>query len=174
MRIAPRRKWLASLVLVGVAWGLVGCSGQPQMTEETPSATADEYAHARAVAQCLQESGWGVDFDESDGSYGVKDGIPEAQAGQYEADRVACEEKFPQEQGPALEDWTAEQWSELYAREQQTAECLRNEGYDVPEIPSEQTYIDRYKNGDPWLAYAFLPVVGESEWKRLNDACPQP
>lgn len=172
-----RGRALAGLAALTTLAAIAGCGsaetrGAPAPGAETTT-TTDRFAPQRAVASCLRESGWAVDFSESDGSYEVA-GVPEAQASQLQADELACGEEFLPE-AVGVSEVTPEQWTQMYAAELEVAECLRGEGYDVPEAPTEQAFVDSYVSGtgEPWSPYASVPALGDSEWNRLNTACPQ-
>lgn len=171
------RRLLAGLVALTTLATVVGCGNGETQSAPAPGAanttTADRFAPQRAVASCLRESGWAVDFSESDGSYEVA-GIPEAQASQLQADELACGEEFLPE-AVGVSDVTPEQWTQMYKAELEVAECLRQEGYGVPEAPTEQAFVDSYVSGtgEPWSPYASVPALGDSEWNRLNKTCPQ-
>lgn len=172
-----RRRLLAGLVAVTTLATITGCGGEGTPASPTPGAAtttaADRFAPQRAVATCLRENGWAVDFSESDGSYEVT-GIPEAQASQLQTDELACGEEFLPEAVGASEV-TPEQWTQMYTAELEVAECLRDEGYAVPEAPTEQAFVDSYVSGtgEPWSPYASVPALDDSEWNRLNTTCPQ-
>jgi len=63
-----------------------------------------------------------------------------------------------------------------YQQVLELAECLRQQGYDIPQAPSEETWIDSWPTG-PWSPYNALALptgqAGQDEWDRLNVACPQ-
>lgn len=68
----------------------------------------------------------------------------------------------------------------LYALELEEIECLQGLGYETPEPPSLQTYIDNYSSGTPWEAafelYFSLPSTEQTEdaLNRINTECPPP
>lgn len=171
-----RRRLLAGLVAITSLATIAGCGSDETQSAPAPAApntATDRFAPQREVASCLRESGWAVDFSESDGSYEVT-GVPEAQSSQFQADELACGDKFlPDAVG--VSEVTPEQWTQMYTAELGVAECLRQEGYDVPEAPTEQSFVDSYVSGTgkPWSPYASVPALGDSEWKKLNTTCPQ-
>ena len=124
------------------------------------------------MAACLKKAGWDVVVG-TDGSISPVGGVPVSQSGAYDEEVAACEEPLSSDITP-LEDLTTSQWADLYHQESETAECLRAQGVDVPAIPSQATFEDRYKGDDPWTSYRFVGAVDESTWNALNSACPQP
>ncbi len=124
------------------------------------------------MAECLEQEGWDVEVG-SDGSFGPANGIPTSQAGQYSEAVDACAEPLSSEI-PTLDELTPQQWADLYRQESGTAECLRSEGIEVPEIPSEAVFVDQYQGTDPWTSYGFIGDLDESTWNKINATCPQP
>ena len=61
---------------------------------------------------------------------------------------------------------------EEYDHNIQMAECLRSEGYDIPQAPTYETWLDTRLNENSWYPYTYINVAIE-EWDRLNRVCPQ-
>lgn len=118
----------------------------------------------------MQEQGWDVTVDLSVDSLGSVVSVDQADA--YDAAYAGCTGQFPAN-NLALADVTPQQWTKLHADESATAECLRGLGYTIPEIPTEQTFIEQYPS-DPWSAYSYLPDLGQQDNTAANEACPQP
>lgn len=157
---------------------LVGCSSEPSADAEPSSSSApvaeqdmasSQYSESHELAACVNEKGWDVTVDERDG--GIAFEGTEAQMDQYQQDMEACMSESEDE--VAFEDFTTEQWDEYYQAETDRAACLRDEGVNVPEIPSQQAFIDSFQGDEPWTAYSFVGEVSEDDWYRLNEACPQ-
>lgn len=123
----------------------------------------------RAVAECLTEAGWDIEVDQLTDSWEYS-GPPE-QLEAYRASRDECSRIATQ--GISFAPLTDDQMLEIFQYETWTAECLRAEGIEVPEIPSEQVFIERYRSDDPWLAYNYLGQIGESSYRNLLKKCPQ-
>lgn len=167
-------------VVSGALFGLValaGCSSAPSADAEPPASSASasengtdsQYSESHELAACVNKNGWDVTVDERDG--GIAFEGTEAQMDQYQRDMEACmsenEDEVP------FEDFTSEQWDEYYQAETDRAACLRGEGVKVPDIPSQQAFIDSFQGDEPWTAYSFVGEVSEDDWYRLNEACPQ-
>ncbi|GAB3615907.1 hypothetical protein GCM10027416_04640 [Okibacterium endophyticum] len=156
---------------------LTGCAvtepaGEPSSTLSQPQAGdsfAEKYPDSQTLADCLNEKGWDVTLNEATGSVEFE-GTTE-QMDQYEIDQAEC---MPEDDSIPLEELTSEQWTALYEMELETAECLRAEGIEIEEAPSEQVFIDRYKSSDPWTSYTFVGDVSSDRWDELNTLCPQP
>ena len=158
-------------VLLGALALLTGCGSNPVVEQDTPALKTDTDSHApaRAFAACINEKGWDVKVDESDGSLPFE-GTP-AQMDQYQQDVAECTER----QAPTIKqnDFSAEQWAGFYEEEVSRAECLRAEGINIPDVPSLQAFIDGALGSAPWTAYSFVTGQSEENWKRLNAICPQ-
>ena len=158
---------MTALLLIAVALG--GCTTAAPTAPPTTSLGDHNTEAVEQLVACLHDAGWEVDYDESSASFEVN--IPEEQYDAYSAARDECNESVA-----GLYDTTPlteEQLSEIYEYEKWTAECLRAEGIDVLEIPSEETFIERYTTGDPWLAYGYVGQVNEDRWNELLSICPQ-
>lgn len=91
-----------------------------------------------------------------------------------EAAAEACNDRVPL---PAV--WTAPANSETYERVLEVRSCLIAHGVDVPEAPSEETWIERANQEDYWTPYKsiFGPddtlLFSDQELSELNENCPQ-
>jgi hypothetical protein len=119
----------------------------------------------RNMEACLNEAGYDVKVYD-DGSVGIS--LPNDQMPELDAASSGCSQRFGYD---AVSTLTDEQMPDLYAETVATVECLEEHGYPVPDVPSEQAFID----GTPFMAYGEVPttVVGE-KWDRLQLECPQP
>lgn len=169
------RTWLAMWVLVAVTLG-GGCSSaddEAGMTSDQSDAAPEDVAQTvgEEVAACLNEGGWDVDYQPADDSISFTGSTT-----QYRAYRKASDACRAQHDGPrrSLSDVSEDEWRGLYDEETATAECLRQSSVSVPEIPSYQTYVERYLAEDPWLAYDSVGEVSSDRWTELNTDCPQP
>lgn len=149
---------------------LTSCTATPEVSSPPVTEIGGENDKVvRDIVDCLHESGWAVELDELTDSYEFVGSASQADA--YGAARDACVTEATA--GATFAPLTDEQLSEIYEYEAWTAECLRNEGVDVPQIPSEQEFTDRYRSTDPWLAYNFIGERSESSYRALLEACPQ-
>ncbi len=160
-------RWALGVLVVASA--VTGCSGGDPGPAPAPTGGGEQDSTTALVA-CMQDRGWDARYDESDGSMVVQD-VPEEQQDQYLLDSEDCQAETGFGADPA--DLTDEQLEELYAHEVATAQCLRDEGVDVPEPSSEQAFKDAYASGSAFSAYAAVGDVPQEEWDRLNSACPQ-
>jgi hypothetical protein len=168
------RQLISAALAATFLLALGGCAAAPQ-GEEGFSPAAQEEIAARAsemrekVVDCLQERGWDVVL-ESDG-WSIE-GTNAEQAESYTQDQEACQEEtgFNDLKGPPL---TEAQMKDLYKFEVDLAECLRREGYEIPDAPSEQAFIDRYTTTDAWYAYRTVEPTSEESWNELQETCPQ-
>ena len=154
--------------------GLAGCTSAPRVDPDAAPPSRDELAamaqEAREkVVDCLQERGWDVVL-EADGW--SMEGATAEQADAYERDQRECQELSGANDIP-VPPLTDERLEELYAYEVELAECLRAEGYDIPEAPSEQAFVELYTTEDAWYAYRFVTPTSEDAWKALQVSCPQ-
>lgn len=74
---------------------------------------------------------------------------------------------------PPPEPPTRETIEAEYAHQLEVAECLRGEGYAIPEASSLDAFIEGYATGEIWLPYNYVQTVSPTEWERLQVACPQ-
>lgn len=123
------------------------------------------------TAECLQQDGWDVTIDDRIGLVSYESNTTVDQESAFSSAETACREKFPyREITPA--DWSDQDWRDVYDSDLTTADCLRREGHSVPDAPSFDTYREQYDDPDGWSPYKEI-TVGQSEWERLNMACPQ-
>jgi len=74
---------------------------------------------------------------------------------------------------PPPEPPTREVIEAEYAYQLEVAQCLRDEGYAIPEASSLEAFVAGYATGDIWLPYSFVHTTSQAEWNRLQVACPQ-
>lgn len=72
---------------------------------------------------------------------------------------------------PPQEEANPDQLAEIYQYNLALKVCLEAEGYDVPEPPSLEVYIDTYLT-DPWYAYENVNSLGP-EGVAIEALCPQ-
>lgn len=124
-----------------------------------------------ATASCLNDEGF--DAEAVDNSLSST-----APAGQEEPFAVAtyvCALKYPinpRSNIPLNEDQIRYLY-EYYTRVM--TPCVEKEGFQVPEPPTQQSYIERYGQEGSWNPYELVAeaVSSEEDWQRINRLCPQ-
>lgn len=127
------------------------------------------------MASCMVDRGWDAT---ATGDGGISSTIPEGQDDTYDADLAACQKENGFDKlAPALAE---PELRLLYRMESDTAECIRDEGFDPGTAPSEQSFVDSaLTDGDVWDPYAevYTPSnsqVTEDEYYALLRTCPRP
>lgn len=130
-----------------------------------------EQDFAAKMAACLKESGWEVEVH-PDNSYSIE--LQEEQSDAYDAADKACSESlgYDEEHEPLSDA----QMKRLYEGFVSLAGCLRAEGHEVRDIPSEQAFLDDAvfdpygELRDPQRSDA----LSDDEYYALLEICPQP
>ncbi|WP_296137596.1 hypothetical protein [uncultured Tessaracoccus sp.] len=158
-------------------------SNTPQSSASAASApTRGDLVAKRAEEQrrffelnvaCVEEDGWELEVDRVERSFTVAGGVPEEQQQAWEATRKRCEEQFAGQKEPQFESRDDPRWPEAHELQRQLAECLRNEGYEIPEPPTLDVFVDQAMAGDWWLAWAHLPELDETAHRHLMEVCPE-
>lgn len=101
------------------------------------------------MVACMSDRGWEVSTDYSNGVFptDVTQGIPAQQASQYDDDLDECTALYGFDQ-PRIP--TQEQMEELYELETVARQCVIDEGYDLPPMPSLATFTESYGTGEGW------------------------
>lgn len=163
-----RKICLRLIPTAALAIALAGCgSNEPAVQAEEPQPEAQQME----VVNCLTDLGYDVTALD-DG--GVEVQLSSSQpAEQYQSDFADCQATVGLETEVA--PLTTEQLQDVYAQTRSTAECLEGEGYEMPDLPSEQYFVDNYYP-DPYVPFAFLPQdsITQEEIDRLMIECPQP
>lgn len=161
---------IAALVLVTV----VGCTrsadqGEVQSSGGTPFAPESVEA-ARAIANCLRDRGFAAEVATGvDGQPGIDIPVggqgPQAmedafKACQNELTTAGVIEPAPRFSPPRLE--------RLYRDYQDAAACLKDLGYDVPEAPSLEVFIET--NAAAWDPFSNVPAA-RSDQERAYGEC---
>jgi hypothetical protein len=179
----------ASLLLVFLA--LVGASCRAASPDSRPPDEAqseewrpsDEFLAAREralslpernefVVDCLRREG----FEAEVVGLGLSLDAPDEQEAlafaALEACQTAADNRFGEPEEPSAED--------MYRFQIEVAQCLRGEGFQVPDPPSMETWVERYRRQDfegLWFPYDSVVSAAASmkneDWERLNLACPQ-
>lgn len=121
------------------------------------------------MSRCMSERGWDVVVGTEPG-YQVD--VPEDQTEQFFADHEACLEFFGFPSGPV--QVTPQEASALYVSLLEVADCVRSEGYEVEEPPSERAFVEALvSNPIPiWHPYYVVEGMGKSAADELTQACP--
>ena len=140
---------------------LTGCAGE-EPREPTSHATSAEDATNRQSA-CLRDRGWEVSITD-DGAISISSSsVSEEQLDLYRKDAEECGEGLLPD--PAA--FTDEQWSEMYTAVTNSADCLAKQGYEAPDRPTLQAFIDM---DGGWSPYSEIDTY---DFERLEDLCPQ-
>ena len=140
---------------------LTGCSAK-EAPEPTSHATSAEDALNRQIA-CLRDRGWEVSGTADGGISASSASVSEEQLDLYRKDAEECGKGLL----PDRAKFTDEQWAEMYAAVIESADCLGKQGYEAPDRPSLQAFIDM--NGD-WSPYSNIDTY---YFERLENLCPQ-
>lgn len=123
------------------------------------------------MSQCMQKQGWPNTVSEEGVLF---EGITDEQMSAFELAQFVCLQRYPTDR--RTEPLTAEQLRALYAHERDVvAPCLREQGFDPGEAPSEETFVaealeDPYSRWNP-RANVFEQVpLGQLE--ELEEICP--
>ncbi|MFB8188269.1 hypothetical protein ACFC14_03025 [Microbacterium sp. NPDC055988] len=161
----------ASALLLG---GCAGSAPEPHATAESVDLGIDP-EFGSTMAACMVDRGWDADVT---GDGGVLSDVPEGQEEPYDADLAECEKENGLDTiAPAL---TEPELRLLYLMELDTAECIRVQGLDPGNPPSEQTFVDSaLADGNAWDPYAEVYTtsnsqVTEDEYFALLEKCPRP
>ncbi|MEN8040695.1 MAG: hypothetical protein ABFR95_04240 [Actinomycetota bacterium] len=173
---------LIRVVCVVVALGLAACeaqsndanladgSTQTSSTSSTPvfEGTTDEWA--AAMVDCMRAEGFDAHVDGT--GYAIPNITGDARRLASEANSL-CKQQVGVIPATPMD---GEQLALHLGALLKTAECLRDEGYSVSEAPAEAVFIESYSSGDAWNPYTDIVRldVTDTEWARLNEACPQP
>ncbi len=132
--------------------------------------TLNEWADV--MAQCLTEAGFDA---ESAPDGGLLSSAPSGQELPYGLASYTCSAQYPIDprENIAL---TTDQIRYLYDYYTLVATpCLEDLGFtDLPEPPSQQSYISTYESGPSWDLYSAVALqADEDEWYEANELCPQ-
>lgn len=149
--------------LLSASMVLTGCSAITSLIPQPgPTSQADAVSQNAA---CLRDLGW-TDFElESDGV--VFNGQVEQLDPWLEAVQT-CSEEVGMPRQRALTD---EEYEQAFAAQSSVLACLRVLGYDLPDAPSFQTYVD---SKAAWSPYNELDqTVLMNDLSSLEEQCPQ-
>lgn len=119
--------------------------------------------HLRYLETCMREMGFEMTFDGVSGF--VID--PGSQQEAFDTALTECDD---------LADAEAPQPSKVdretaYRMALAIEECLESEGFEIPDAPSLDAYLESWGSG-PWHPYQYIPLRGEA-LADLNKLCPQ-
>jgi hypothetical protein len=146
------------------------------MAEPTPSPALDREFKplsvtetVAAMAECLSRKGWDIEP--------YRDGYafpgPAEQADVFHEDNMACYRELGLDEAPParMDD---EHLAAKYAQEQQLRDCLIEQGYAPPELPSLQQYKDDIlTKGVIYSSYEAIGI-GMSDMSGIRDICVDP
>lgn len=160
---------LGKMMLAAAAVGMLVAGCRPTGPQSPPVAE-DPQAPFRVLADCLTDLGYQVALLEG----GVEVRFSSSQTkDQYLADYAICQEQaaIPFD----VPDLTVSQLNNLYDQTQATRDCLIAHGFEIPQPPSMQYFVDNYYT-DPYVPFAFLPQesISQEDVDRLMKECPQP
>ena len=155
----------ATIASVVIALCLAGCAAEPD-TAEIDYVTSEAEADQR-YADCMEEKGWEPSVDPNGG---VEIGGHESQIEKLTADGEECDSRPEMQSKP----WTDEDYRLYYEAVSKVADCVAAAGYDVPEKPSLQVFIDQIKgvaSEDQWYPHENVP---DSDLSKMLNTCPEP
>lgn len=152
-----------SVILMGCQSAPADNSAEPKKSESASPVLDDAY-------ECMIDLGWNVTLADDGSITANQDTVAKEQLDVYNEAIGGC--FADAEARYALED---SDLPGLYKAELATQECLAENGVAVTDPPTEQTFVDSFR-ANPWMAYSDIDTttIEASEWKRLNDNCPQP
>ncbi len=141
---------------------------RPDVTIEKLLPPAEQFS---AQVQCLRAEGYEVRVDTE--NFGFEVFGPPEQEEAYAIALYSCQTRFAIDPRTVNGDDTDAQLAERYREETQTlVPCLEENGLTVSDIPSLGTYIDRFRDGNPWSAWVQLAETQAPETiAKLVEAC---
>lgn len=146
---------------------LAGC----QATKTQTGLQGQQVDWAANMKSCLAEYGWEIET-RPDG--GVTVSIPEAQKEPYNRDFDECENRLGYD---VPVTYSESQLREIYAKVVEVTECIRVQGHEPGQPPSEQTFIDQVQTGqggwDPYSDIYGPDGLSEKQYFELLEQCPR-
>jgi hypothetical protein len=143
-------------------------AGSPE--EPAPGSLEEQ---TRDLVRCLNDRGWETEILPGSNTYRTV--VPPEQHDQYNADIEECNIEIGVDIGPP--QVTPEEASELYDILLEIADCVRDLGYNVPEAPSRQSFVeDLVSHPIPsWHPYDPVYEAGRmADIQRVEAECPIP
>ena len=141
------------------------------VTTAAPGVEVDLFARSEqirvwgeAMVACMADAGFDMTFD-GVVSFVVDD--PGPHVGEFDTAMTRCQEQVELVYPPPRRL----RREEAYRVKLQVADCLRELGFDIPQAPSLESFLDSWERG-PWDPYRFVSVPPE-RWVELNRICPQ-
>lgn len=132
----------------------------------------DTFEATRLLAACIRDRGFNVEvIPPGDGiSF---EAVPATQNSAAQAAEQECRDGLNLREGSAS-DYTDEVRSHIYDYQLALRQCLIEAGYDIPDPPSREIYVENYFR-DPWIPYSFLPVdaLNALDPESIIYRCPQ-
>lgn len=149
-------------------------TGQPPPEDAEFIRFIDATEYGRVRASCAREYGFEAEETFDGGvAYGQ---VPEEQRSAFAEAIYRCDVGYPVHPrylAPPTEEMLRRSY-EYHVNE--VVPCLIAEGYEVPPVPSWETYRSG-RSGDNeaggWHPYTLVNAPSEEEWQRINETCPQ-
>ena len=164
MSPGPWRGWAVGVVAALVLGSLAACTAAPPKSGPSIDDLFASKDQQRAVADCMREKGWQVEFDERTGAIITQ--VTDAQNSVYEADTAECDKAAGIDFSEPLDD---EDLRLIYDWYSGIANCLESGGWDVPRRPSFETFADSYDD-DPWIPWIDVPGPESAD---SREHCPE-
>lgn len=158
------RGWAVGVMAALVLGSLAACTAAPPKSGPSIDDLFASKDQQRAVADCMREKGWQVEFDERTGAIITQ--VTDAQNSVYEADTAECDAAagIDFSQPPNDEELTL-----IYDWYSRIATCLEGGGWEVPPRPSFETFADTYET-DPWIPWIEIPGPESADSRKH---CPE-
>ncbi|AEI13386.1 hypothetical protein [Cellulomonas gilvus] len=195
-RLVARRWMLGGVLVVGAVHGLSACTGEtPQAQAQwSPPAWFAEQARESEESRlgyqrCMDDKGWDRTMMAGGGSeepfvFGKDEDRSELE--RFDADVEECRIELGY---PAPHEPTADELGVQYDAEQDVAACLEHLGFDIPEPPSREAWVEALISGredgasaEVWSPYGELARMVEDDpgnaelagrIERAEVQCPQ-
>jgi hypothetical protein len=128
----------------------------------------DSYEINLRMSRCMNDHGFAVTL-RGDGLGTHWEDIPPEQNELATAVSIACLEGL-HVPDRASSELTQDQYAKVYAYRTQLTDCVRGQGYQVPDPPSLGLFIEEQGR---WSPFDAVGVSVGAAWDRVNQACPQ-
>ena len=163
---------VASIIAAGALASCSAGGSEPDPSSAQAFSTPDSPSvmeTVEAMVQCLEGKGWSVDP--------YRDGYafpgPPEQADAFHEDNLACYRELGFDEAPParMDD---DHLAAMYELEQRLRDCLIEQGYHPPELPSLQKYKDDLlTKGIVYSSYEAIGISG-SDMSGIRDICADP
>lgn len=168
-------RWRAMLGLLVILVVLQACTSRAEVTTTTTpiqGVAPGSLEGTRAIFDCLRnEKGLAVEMDTSTGQPGIGWDENIVSSETVFAANDECIEEL-RDAGVLLTDdelYGPEYRRNLYQQFLGAADCIRGLGYDVPDAPSEEAFVE---GTEEWYPFDAVPgVVGPEELNRVYTKC---